>query len=353
MATRIGSLRRAVVATLICLVATPAPAAPKTDVVVLRNGNQITGEIKELSYGQLMLKTDDMGTVYVEWDKIVSLQTTQLLQVELADGRRFFGAAPVFASTPATIRLLSGKAGETPVAVELSTSEVVRMATTFAEERWYQRLDGSVSAGYSYTQTNSLQVFSFAGEVGSRTNKRKWNIAIDNQTTTQATAAASERASLEATLERFMLNRYYREGAIQFSRNQELGLKLRSLVGATYGRYLLQRPGREWRAGGGLAASAEDSTDGSHRKSLEAQLNSSLRVFRFDSPKVDVTAGVTLLPSLSDWGRVRGEVNVNARYELIHDLFFELTLNDSYDNTPSTGSQTNDWNVVTSIGYSF
>jgi len=224
VATRIGSLRRAVVATLICLVATPAPAAPKTDVVVLRNGNQITGEIKELSYGQLMLKTDDMGTVYVEWDKIVSLQTTQLLQVELADGRRFFGAAPVFASTPATIRLLSGKAGETPVAVELSTSEVVRMATTFAEERWYQRLDGSVSAGYSYTQTNSLQVFSFAGEVGSRTNKRKWNIAIDNQTTTQATAAASERASLEATLERFMLNRYYREGAIQFSRNQELGL---------------------------------------------------------------------------------------------------------------------------------
>ncbi len=352
MASSTGSLRSAALALLICLPGTPALAAPKTDIIVLRNGNQITGEIEELSFGQLEFKTDDMGTVYIEWDKIVSLKTTQLLQVKLADGGRFVGPAPEFAPTAATIRLLSSQGDAAPVAVELSMSDVVRMAT-IAGEAWYRRLDGSVSAGYSYTQANSLQVFNFAGAVGSRTSKYKWDVALSGQTTSQDAAADSERASLGATYERFQPNRYYHESAIQFSRNKELGLKLRSLLGGTFGRYLKQQPGREWRAGAGLAASAEDSLDGTHRKNLEAAFNTSLRRFRLDSPKINVTAELTVLPSLSEWGRVRGEAIVDARYELIHDLFFALTLNDSYDNTPSEGSQTNDWNFVTSIGYTF
>ena len=71
----------------------PASAA-KTDVVVLLNGDRITGEVKELAYGQLKFSTDDMGTLYIEWSKIASLTTAQQLQVELADGRRVFGQAP-------------------------------------------------------------------------------------------------------------------------------------------------------------------------------------------------------------------------------------------------------------------
>ena len=53
------------------LLAMPAVAA-KTDVIVLINGDHITGEVKDLSYGQLKFKTDHMGTIYIEWDKIVS-----------------------------------------------------------------------------------------------------------------------------------------------------------------------------------------------------------------------------------------------------------------------------------------
>jgi len=54
-------------------------AAPKTDVVVLVNGDRITGEIKSLEYNQLKLSTYHMGTLYIEWDKIASLETDQYL----------------------------------------------------------------------------------------------------------------------------------------------------------------------------------------------------------------------------------------------------------------------------------
>ena len=326
--------------------------ADKTDVVVLLNGDHLTGEVRELAYGQLMFKTDDIGTLYIEWDKIASITTMQELQVELADGRRFFGRAPEPASTSGAIRISSGY-GEDRTAIELPFYDIVRMATVDGGDRWYKRLDGSFSFGYSYTQADDLNVLNLSADIGSRDRMRKWHVVFDSQVTTQANDEASERVSLISTLEHFMPDRYYAESSLEFTRNQELGLDRRSLIGVTFGRYLVQGKNREWRAGAGLAASTEKGADGNKRENLEAQLNTSLRIFRFDHPKTDVTANLTLLPSLTESGRVRGEASIKARRELVTDLFLQISLYDSYDNEPSAGSPNNDWGLTTSIGYSF
>jgi len=242
-------------ASLFGLLATPARAAPKTDVIVLRNGDRITCEVKELLYGQLKIKTDDIGTIYIEWDKIASLTTTQHLQVDLTDGGRLFGRAPEAGSKPATLRLVSDQAGDASTAIEAPMSDIIRVATDLEGEAWYRRLDGSVSIGYSYSQANSLQTFSFAGDVYSRTSKRRWDIALNAQMSDDASGPGSQSASLTGTLERFLPDRYFQENQLAFSRNKELGLDLRALIGAMYGRYLQQRQGREWRAAAGLAVS--------------------------------------------------------------------------------------------------
>lgn len=334
------------------LPAMPVLAADKTDVVMLVNGDRITGEVKELSYGQLKFKTDNLGTIYIEWDKIASLETKQLLQVELADGRRYFGRSPEPGGAGGALRLVASQAAGEPVAVDLPMTSVVRVAT-LERGAWYHRLDGSVSVGYSYTGASDVEVFNLSGDVGSRNQKRRWNIALDAQLTNQAEGDPSQRASLTSTLERFMPDRYYYEATLGFTHNQELGLDLRSLVGATFGRYLVQGAGREWRAGAGLAASAEEGSDGSRRESLEAVLTTSLRLFRFDSPETNVTASLTLLPSLTESGRLRGEGSLELRHEIVNDLFFEISLYDSYDNEAPEGAESNDWSIATGLGYSF
>jgi hypothetical protein len=343
---------------LLCLIAfglSVAPAwAAKTDVVVLLNGDRITGEVKELAYGQLKFKTDDIGTLYIEWNKIAALTTTQLLQVELADGRRMFGEAPEAGAAPAALRLRSSTAsGAAPRApTDVKMSDIVRIAT-LEQGVWYQRLDASASLGYSFTQANAIQVFNVAADVGSRDRKRRWNVALGAQVSSQTVGPTSERASLVSTLERFMRDRYYYEGSLEFTRNRELGLDVRTLVGGTVGRYLLQNPGREWRAGAGLAASTELGADGNRRENLEAQFSSALRLFRFDSPETNVVASLALLPSLTESGRVRGEGSLRLRRELVSDLFFEILVYDSYDSRPSEGSEKNDWGLSTSLGYTF
>jgi hypothetical protein len=333
------------------LLASPA-LAEKTDVVVLVNGDHITGEVQELAYGQLKFKTDHMGTIYIEWDKIASLRTSQLLQLELQDGRRLHGQAPMAGERAGELRLEQHERGSGTAAVDVPMPDVIRIAT-LERGAWYDRLDGSVSVGYSFTAASEVEVFNIAASIGSRTQRQQWNVSLDAQLTDQAEGDSSQRAALAGALERFMPNRYYYETMVGFTRNQELGLDLRSLVGMTYGRYLKQRQGMEWRAGAGLAASVENASDGTRRESLEAQLGTTFRMFRLDSPKTDITVALTLLPSLTESGRVRAEGSLAVRHEVIADLFFEISLYDSYDNRPAAGGRSNDWGIVTALGYTF
>jgi hypothetical protein len=355
MAGRRNLLLRRGIATAVLmwvsLLTVPAQAAPRTDVVILLNDDHFTGEVIQLSYGQLLFKTDDAGTLSIEWNKVATLTTRQVLQAELSNGQRVTGPAPDPAARSAELRVNSVTAGGT-TAIEVPMADIVRMVT-IDQESFLRRLDGAISVGYSYTQTNNLHVINLSSNLGTRTTKRHWNIALDSQITTQDSAASSQRAVLLGTLERYMPDRYYYEESLEFSRNQQLGLDLRSLIGATLGRYLVQQQGREWRAGAGIAASAERGADGSKRNGLEAQFVTGLRIFRFDRPRSDVTASVTLLPSLTEWGRWRGEEVLKARRELIADLFLELSVHLSHDNQPADGAESTDWGVVTSIGYSF
>ena len=103
----------------------------------------------------------------------------------------------------------------------------------------------------------------------------------------------------------------------------------------------------------GWAASAEELTDGSRRESVELLFGTTFNIFRFDAPQMDLAATLMVFPSLSDSGRVRGEATLRLRREMIEDLFFEVSLYDSYDNRTVAGSRSNDWGLATSLGYSF
>ena len=60
--------RVALAACLVLLTALPALSArPKTDVLILKNGDHLTGEVKGLQYARLSFKTDTMETVSVKW----------------------------------------------------------------------------------------------------------------------------------------------------------------------------------------------------------------------------------------------------------------------------------------------
>src|SRR5262245_40050738 len=71
----------------------PAPVeAARTDVVGLRNGDRSTCELMGLERGRVRVKTDDMGTIDIEWDKVTRVTAARTFEVETSDGQRYIGA---------------------------------------------------------------------------------------------------------------------------------------------------------------------------------------------------------------------------------------------------------------------
>ncbi len=325
-------------------------AAPKTDVVVLVNGDRITGEIKSLEYNQLKLSTYHMGTIYIEWDKIASLNTDQYLLLERTDGTRYYGQLVAAEKGDSTLRV---KRNADQPFETVETAVIVR-AQPIEGGAIVERLDGYVSAGFDLAKANSRTSVDFAGGLSSRTRVRAWAIDGSVNLTDDSAGDTSERYILQGNYRQFVRARDFYLGFTSFERNTELDLNLRTLVGGGYGRYFVQTNHSEWLAGLGVAYSHENYTGGERFDSVEGVLTTSFKLFRYDFPETDIGGSLTILPSLTKSGRYRAEGDLRAKYEFVDDLYFELKVYGSYDSQPPLAdTEQSDYGVTTSLGYSF
>jgi len=327
-----------------------AMAAPKTDVVVFINGDRITGEIKGLEHNQLRFSTYHMGTIYIEWDKIARVQTQQYLLLERSDGVRYYGQLAA-GGEDGRLQVDRGDPRSTPENVAIAA--VVR-AQPIEGGDFIDRLDGYVSAGLDFAKASDRRSLDFAGGLSSRTRIREWSLDGSANITDDSAGETSERYQLGGSWRQFRQQRDFYLGFGGLERNTELDLNLRTLVGAGYGRYFVQTNSADWLGGLGLAYSHENYSGGATFDSLEAVFSTSFAIFRYDFPETDIGGALSVLPSLTQSGRYRAEADLRAKYEFVDDLYFEIKVYGSYDSKPPTeDTETSDYGVVTSLGYSF
>jgi len=345
----VGWLLLAAVAAVPATVPAPAHAAPKTDVIVMVNGDHITGEIKNLEHNRLKLSTDHMGTIYIEWDKVARAQTNQYLLLERSDGVRYYGQL----AESGQDAMLKVRSGADQPEDDLAMSSVVR-AQPIEGGSFIDRLDGYLSAGIDVQKASDRRSMDFAGGLSARTRVRSWSIDASANLTDDSAGETSERYDAQGSSRRLLAHRTFYYGFGQLSRNTELELNLRSLVGGGLGRYVVQTNLAEWLVGAGLAYTHENYSGGETIDSLELPLITSFSVFRYDFPATDLGGSLTLLPSLTQSGRYRAEADLRAKYEFIDDLYFELKFYGSYDSKPpNEDASSSDYGVVSSLGYSF
>ena len=92
----------------------------------------------------------------------------------------------------------------------------------------------------------------------------------------------------------------------------------------------------------GLLANRESTIDSSLvSHNLEALFYLQYSWFKYSHPKIDVSSGFNLYPSLTTSGRIRFEYDRTAKIEIFKDVFFSLTFYENFDNNPSTSSSSN------------
>ena len=78
------------------------------------------------------------------------------------------------------------------------------------------------------------------------------------------------------------------------------------------------------------------------------------RIYRFAVPETTLTSSLELFPSLTDFGRVRARTDVALRRKFTSSLTLNFSMYDDYDSRPpGTRSATNDYGIVTGLGFTF
>lgn len=324
-------------------------AAPKTDVVVLINGDRMTGEIKEVERGVLTFSTDFMGTISIEWAKVAQLKSGQLLEVELMDGTKVYGR-PNSLGDERTLVLEAGDRSEVQI---VPVDRTIRIAA-LDEGRLRDRVDGYVSVGWSAAAANDVSQYSLGAGATFRDPVRSWEISYSALRSESRDRPSSESQSLNVQQRRFLRERWYWFGGGSLETNDELGLDLRALLGGGFGRHVIQSAHQELSLAAGLAVTREEFADSTSQESVEGVLGASYDLFKFDDPEVDVSADIQVFPSLTVSGRVRTSAGITVSYEIVKDLTYQLSFTHTSDSQPqSVGAATKDWSIVTSLGYEF
>ncbi len=323
--------------------ATPAEAGHgKIDIVDMKNGDHLTCEIVRLTRGILTVKGDGLGTISVEWNRVLRIVSPALFEVENSLGLRYYGAL----STSTTGRLKIGAIGQ-----EIAFDDAVGI--TALDSAFWQQLEGSIGAGFSFTQANQQTQWSLDAAVSRRTTRWLSGATFSSLLTSNTDTPSQTRNSVGLNVQRYLPKRWFAAVVGQFDENEELGLRIRSVAGASVGLAIVQTNRSFLGPFAGVAYTREVYTGESDANRAELLFGARMDWFTFGDRSLDLTTTEQTFVDLSDASRVRVELTASLKRKVIKDLYWAFTFFESFNSTPPDGNKKNDSGLTASFGWSF
>lgn len=321
------------------------------DELIFRNGDRLRGELKSVSQGELVFSADEVNDdVTVKLKDIRMLRAKRMFYlVEDVNARKYHGVLD-------SSRFEGWVSVHTPsgaVDVFLQDIDDIRVL----DDNLWNRIDGSVSLGFSYSRSSQVGRINGGGDMSY--NTRRWILQLNSDImyTIDETYKGIEKADLAVQGYYEFRRRWFSVGQVQYQRITELGVdaRIQGLVGL--GPTVIKSRTQDLRVASGISVQQEfgsDSTGKGNAINAEVPLIVNYFLFRFSHPDIRLQARNTLFFSLTQKGRWRADQNVTLKWKIIRHLNASIQLYLNYDSQPLAGSDgAVDYGTVFSIGYSF
>ena len=322
-------------------------ARDKTDIVMLRNGDRLSGDILSVEFGILSLSTDNMSTLSIEWPAVRSITSKFDFAIERQDGTRYHGV--IATSADGADLMIESAEG----AVRFPMQEVERISR-YSPEFW-DRINGALAVGFSYTKSSAIQVGSLNFNANYRSTTVASTLAFSANSTKDSSGTTTNRALLTSGVQFLQQSRNFWGLLGSLERDQSLGIDARLTGGAALGRRFVQSSFTEVTGIAGLVATEEWIVDNpSSKTSLELVLGGTWQVYKFIDPKTRLDLGLYVFPSLTETGRYRSTGNLALTHKFPHDITLGVTGYLSYDNKPpDPTADKSDYGMTLNVGWTF
>ena len=344
---------RMVFALTTILAVTPLYARDKSDVIVMKNGDKITCEVKGLSSDTLYISVDYiLNTLSVDWTKVDHIESKQLFLVRTEDGTVYTGTI----STPKTpagrpLEIEVVEAPEKKVIVE--RKRLVKMDET-AGNVW-QRWNGQLGTGSSYSKGNQSSQFNLNSSIGYVAPRWSAGASYNSDLTSSSHTSVSSRNELSLQGQRLMQwNNWYYVGIVDLLQSSVQGIQLQNSFGGGIGRHIVNTGSTFFTVYGGFAWQQINYKPTSPERTQQVAaglIGTQVKLFLFDKTTLSINAN--LLPAISDPGRVHFNLNTSYFVKLWGKLDWNVTLYGNWDNQPPPGFATSDYGTTSGLSISF
>lgn len=329
-------------------------AREKSDVLVMRNGDRLTCEIKSLSADTLYISLDyALGTVAVDWFKVDHLESKQLFVVKTQNGETYSGTLSMpkaEGERPVAIQILEPEGPE----VKLERSEIAKVEQT--SESFWQRFNGSVGLGAIYNKGNQSTQYDLSTDVSYPRERWAASVAYDSSLSSNTGASTVSRNQIDASAYRLLpWNNWYYKGIADFLQSSEQGIDWQYTFGGGVGRYLKNTNHTAITLTGGFAFQRiiyqERVLTAPTQNVASGWLSAEAKLFRFDKTNLVVTA--SLLPALSDPGRVHFNLNTSYYVKIWGKFNFNISFYGNWDTQPPPGFVGSNYGMSTGLNWTF
>ncbi len=338
---------------LILLLNVPLLARDSTDVIIMKNGDHLTGEIKGLGGGVLYVSMSYiLGASSLDWSKVAHVESKQLFIVKTENGAVYKGTlntAETEGGRPVKIEVVETPGKE----VTIDRSQIVEVAQT--SDKFWQRFNGGVNFGTTYSKGNETVQYTLSSDV--EYLRRRWSAGVgwSSNLSTSSGVTASTRNEITPTARHLLpWDNWFYAGLGDFLQSSVQGIQLQTSVGAGIGRYLKNTNRATISVLGGLAwqnTQYSQSTLSGSQNLGAALLAADVRLFRFNKTNLDF-AGV-LFPVLNDPGRIKFNMNTAYYIKITSNLSWNISFYGNWDNQPPPHFSGSDYGTSSGLSWTF
>jgi len=324
------------------VIALLAPLLCRADLVVLRNGDRLTGEILKLEKQRLTLKTSYAGLLNVDWKMVERLSTERPVEIQFDSGFR-----------------ASGRVQEGPRGIEILTEEgVVRAAAPRVaaitrprkETGLLGSLQGNVDVGHSLVRGNSTVNQSslvLTARYRAKTTVQVNLISMFNQ---QGKTTATSRHSLSVRHDVPLSPRSFAFSLTSLDRDDRQRLRRRWSLGGGWGRRAVKSDHTELSLLGGFTYTNEEFR-GLRNSSGEALAG--LDSEKTLASRVRLISKLSVYPDFFNGNRYRLVFDGGLRVPIVGRFTWNLRFYDRFDSRPPLPVRRHDYGLINGIGIGF
>lgn len=321
-------------------------AYSQNDSLVLKNGDIIIGELKDMNRGVVTFETDYSDSDFkIEWNGITEIYTVSSYMITLSDGTRLNGRIESYGDKKVKLILEDGDTKEVAISYIVFLKSV--------DKGFWDQLYASVDIGLDLTRANHLSTFSTRSTVGYMAQRWSADINFNYLISTQDSTEKIRRTDGGLAYKYYLPRDWYIPVSITYLSNTEQRLDARwnGLLGI--GKFVIHTNRVYWGFAIGASLNSERYSPLdepiTHTQSLEGYLGTELNLF--DIGDLSLSTKARAYPSFTESGRWRADFNFETKYDLPLDFYIKISVSLDYDNQPVAGASDLDYVLHTGFGW--